>query len=409
VNTEFKLLVSSGLTTFFFVHGISPVAAGPLLDDFLGQVRANNLNPQLQGILLVDQEGRILEGNQAQALLPAASITKLATTLAVIDRWGVDHQFETRIYGDGPIEAGVLQGNLYIQGGQDPFFMWQGALDLAHQLDQLGIQQVQGDLVVEGPFWMNFSTDSLKSAASLKTALDSSQWTPKLWDLNGPYGAPKIHINGSVRTGMRPVATGEKPLAVHASRPLWKVVKQMNNYSSNIMAKFLGETLGGARGVEQQLRNTYPNIGSFTLQAASGLGRENKFSTESIVFIINALEKRMKISGMNLTDVMAVKGMDPGTLARRGMPDGVVAKTGTLNKVSCLAGVVQTGAYGPLRFVLLNQGSVFRLRKLQDWFLRLVQYYYGGNTNLVSVPSQNSQSEKAIADPASQEGEYIPQ
>lgn len=374
----------------------------------MGQLRANNFNPQLQGILLVDQEGRILEGNQAQALLPAASITKLATTLAVIDRWGVDHQFETRIYSDGPIEAGVLQGNLYIQGGQDPFFMWQDALDLAHQLEQLGIQQVQGDLVVEGPFQMNFSTDSLKSAASLKKALDSSQWTSKLWNLYGPYGAPNIQINGSVRTGMRPVVTGEKPLAIHASLPLWKVVKRMNNYSSNIMAKFLGETLGGPRGVEQQLRTTYPNIGPFTLQAASGLGRENKFSTESIVFIINALEKRMKTSGMNLTDVMAVKGMDPGTLAKRGMPDGVVAKTGTLNKVSCLAGVVQTDAYGPLRFVLLNQGSVAKLRKLQDWFLRLVQYYYG--SNIVSVPIQNnSQSEKGIADPVSEEGAYVPQ
>jgi serine-type D-Ala-D-Ala carboxypeptidase/endopeptidase (penicillin-binding protein 4) len=375
----------------------------------LGQVRANNLNPQLQGILLVDQEGHILEGNQAQALLPAASVTKLATTLAVMDRWGVDHQFETRIYGDGPIEAGVLRGNLYVQGGQDPFFLWQDALDLAHQLEQLGIQQVQGDLVVEGPFRMNFSTDSLKSATSLKKALDSSQWTAKLWNLYGPYGAPNIHINGLVRTGMRPVVTGEKPLAVHASRPLWKVAKRMNNYSSNIMAKFLGETLGGPHGVEQQLRTTYPNIGPFTLQAASGLGRENKFSTESIVFIINALEKRMKTSGMNLTDVMAVKGMDPGTLARRGMPDGVVAKTGTLNNVSSLAGVVQTGAYGPLRFVLLNQGSVSKLRKLQDWFLRLVQYYYGGNTHIISVPVQNSQPEKAIADPASQEGEYVPQ
>jgi D-alanyl-D-alanine carboxypeptidase len=117
----------------------------------------------------------------------------------------------------------------------------------------------------------------------------------------------------------------------------------------------------------------------------------------------------MKSAGLNLTDVMAVKGMDPGTLARRGMPNGVVAKTGTLNNVSSLAGVVQTGAYGPLRFVLLNQGSVSKLRKLQDWFLRLVQYYYGGNTGIVSVPVQNSQPEKAIADPATQEGEYVPQ
>jgi serine-type D-Ala-D-Ala carboxypeptidase/endopeptidase (penicillin-binding protein 4) len=391
------------------LHGISPVAAGPLLDDFLGQIRANRLNPQIQGILLVDQEGHILEGNQSQALLPAASVTKLATTLAVMDRWGADHQFETRIYADGPIEAGVLQGNLYVQGGQDPFFLWQDALDIAHQLEQLGIQQVTGDLIVEGPFWMNFSTDGLKSASSLKTALDSSKWTPRLWNLYGPYAAPNVHINGAVRTGMRPVATGEKPLAVHASRPLWKVAKQMNAYSSNIMAKFLGETLGGPRGVEQQLRNTYPNIGPFTLQTASGLGRENRFSTESVVFIINALEQRMKHLGMNLTDVMAVKGLDPGTLARRGMPDGVVAKTGTLNKVSCLAGVVQTGAYGPLRFVLLNQGSVSKLRKLQDWFLRLVQYYYGGNTAITSVPVQNSQPEKAIADPAMEEGELLPQ
>jgi D-alanyl-D-alanine carboxypeptidase/D-alanyl-D-alanine-endopeptidase (penicillin-binding protein 4) len=289
----------------------------------------------------------------------------------------VDHQFETAVYGTGPIEDGVLKGNLYVKGGGDALFGWQEGFALGRQLEQLGLRRVTGNLIVSGPFWMNFSLNSRTSAQNLKTALNRRLWSPTLKRNFPKEVAPQIQIDGAIQVGTLtlPEAT---PLVMVPSLPLWKIAKRMNKYSTNQMADMLGAMSGGAVGMEQHLQNTFGlDTRELNLRTASGLGHDNRFSPETITKILAALEARMQSAGLQLSDVLAVKGTDPGTLWRRGMPQGVIAKTGTLNGVSCLAGVIDTRDHGPLRFVLLNQGAVKTLRHLQDWFLQAVQARYG--------------------------------
>ncbi|WP_287128574.1 D-alanyl-D-alanine carboxypeptidase [Candidatus Cyanaurora vandensis] len=356
-----------------------PVQAGPLWEQLQAKFKQHRINPALQGVLILDAEGNIIESHQATAPLPAASITKLATTLAVLDYWGPDHQFMTRLYAGGPVVAGVLQGNLYVQGGADPLFLWEDAFRLGQQLQQLGIQRVQGDLVVIGPFWMNFTTDSLVSTRNLRLALNSRQWSATLRKrYQGQATAsqpPTVTVAGVRRMETLPLL-GE-PTVVYPSLPLWKIAKRMNSYSTNPLAQMLGAVAGGPGLMNQRLQAAYQLAPQgLQLRVASGLGRENKISPQAVAALIGGLTNRMQQSGRTLADVMAVKGADPGTLEQRMMPLGVVAKTGTLNGVSCLAGVIETNQ-GPLRFVLLNQGPVSLLRKIQDWFLQGVQQRYG--------------------------------
>lgn len=63
----------------------------------------------------------ILANYQGNVPLPAASLTKIATTLASLEKWGPDYQFETLVSATGPVKDGVLQGDLVISGGGDPF------------------------------------------------------------------------------------------------------------------------------------------------------------------------------------------------------------------------------------------------------------------------------------------------
>ena len=58
--------------------------------------------------------------NESQRMAPASTL-KLITSAAVLEAFGPDYQFETRLYADAqPDEAGVLNGNIYIRGGGDP-------------------------------------------------------------------------------------------------------------------------------------------------------------------------------------------------------------------------------------------------------------------------------------------------
>lgn len=338
-----------------------PLQAGPLWEQLTTKFKHHHINPNLQGLLLVDAQGNILEHHQDQAPLPAASVTKLATTLAALDYWGVDHQFMTRIYANGPVVQGVLQGNLYLQGGADPLFLREDAQRLGQRLQQVGIERVAGDLVVVGPFWMSFNTNPLASARAFRIRAS-------------------LRITGAVRQGEALPSALREALVEYPSLPLWKITKRMNAYSTNSLAVMLGAVVGGPVLLNQQLRSTYHLLPmGLQVQVPSGLGRENKISPQTVLALIDGLSNRMGESGRTLGDVMAVKGRDPGTLKHRAMPTGVIAKTGTLNGVSCLAGVIET-SQGPFRFVMLNQGPVHLLRNIQDWFLQGVQRTYGPPT-----------------------------
>jgi D-alanyl-D-alanine carboxypeptidase/D-alanyl-D-alanine-endopeptidase (penicillin-binding protein 4) len=78
-----------------------------------------------------------------------ASVMKLVTTFAALDLLGPDFRWKTHAYADGPIEAGVLRGNLVLRGGGDPKItveQWQAFMAT---LRAKGLAAVEGDLVLD--------------------------------------------------------------------------------------------------------------------------------------------------------------------------------------------------------------------------------------------------------------------
>ena len=89
---------------------------------------AQNLEEN-QGVWI--QSGPMLMANhQGTTPLPAASLTKIATSLVALKTWGPDYQFDTLVSVTGPVVNGVLQGDLVITGGGDPMFVWQEGIAL---------------------------------------------------------------------------------------------------------------------------------------------------------------------------------------------------------------------------------------------------------------------------------------
>ena len=69
----------------------------------------------------VDTPSSPLFSIQADTRLTPASTLKLLTTAAALELMGPHHRFETKIYASTkPNAKGVLEGNIYIQGGGDP-------------------------------------------------------------------------------------------------------------------------------------------------------------------------------------------------------------------------------------------------------------------------------------------------
>ena len=100
-----------------------------------------------------------LEGDKTLAALGAkqrlspASLTKLVLASSVLETWGGDHQFSTRVQGVLPTVDGVSAGDLWISGEGDPSFEHRDIWLLAARLKQAGIRTVVGDIVVSAaPF-----------------------------------------------------------------------------------------------------------------------------------------------------------------------------------------------------------------------------------------------------------------
>ncbi|GBF80894.1 D-alanyl-D-alanine carboxypeptidase [Aphanothece sacrum] len=352
-----------------------------IVADYLKQLASLGVSSAQQGVW-IQSEWAYLGEHGANIPASAASLTKVATSLAALATWGTNHRFETLIYTVGPVKNGILQGDLIIQGGGDPLFVWEEAIALGNQLNQLGIRQVKGNLIILGRFSVNFQSNPQLSGELLQVGLNQRRWTPSIEQTYRTFPPktprPQVAIARQVKVE-NTLPTNAKLLMRHQSLTLAELLKKMNLYSNNAMAQMLADELGGASVVAKlaaQVAKLPP--GEISLINGSGLGVENRISPRATVQMLMTIEQRLGDNPLEVKDLFPMAGRDKkGTAQLRNIPDGVAFKTGTLAQVSALAGVIPTQERGPVWFAIINYGNnVDRFRVEQDRLLqRLAQHW----------------------------------
>lgn len=109
------------------------------------------------GLSVEDASGKTLVARDPDLSLTPASTLKLFVTAAALDRFGPEKRFPTRLYYDGTLSGGVLNGDLYIKGGGDPSLgsrLVRGAkpmsavfADWAAAVKAAGIRSIKGAVV----------------------------------------------------------------------------------------------------------------------------------------------------------------------------------------------------------------------------------------------------------------------
>ncbi|MBD2259840.1 D-alanyl-D-alanine carboxypeptidase [Pseudanabaena sp. FACHB-2040] len=359
-----------------------PVVEG-LVQQYIQQLAGEGWSVPGQGVW-IQTGSAVIAQHQGNTPLPAASLTKIATTLSALETWDPNHQFETLIGITGTIENGVLNGDLIVKGGNDPLFVWEEAIVLGNALQQLGIRQVTGDLIIAGDFVMNFNTNPFESGQLLIQAWDAEAWPPTAWEqyraLPSGTAQPSIQVNGTVQVvppeGVNQVSSW---VLRHQSLPLIAVLKAMNIYSNNVMSEMVAEMAGGASTVvakATQAANLAP--GEIRLVNGSGLGAENQISPRAVTAMLVAIHEKLRPQGFSVADVLPIAGEDVGTLVARRLPLKSGLKTGTLAEVSALAGFIPTEERGPVWFTIINWGwDLDGLRRHQDELLNEIQTHWG--------------------------------
>lgn len=337
-----------------------------------------------QGVQVEGEDGTVLVSEAASRAVHPASVSKIPTTLALLQKLGPEYRFDTRFLAGGPIEAGELQGPLVVDATGDPYFVDENALLVARGLRDLGLRRVKGELVVRGKLIFDWKVESL--APRLRRALDGGA-APAAWQAvrarsgDASVEAPKLSF---VKPAL--AARGHEALLLtHRSQPLLAILKALNGYSNNIFAPF-ADAAGGIAAVQGRVRAGLPANYREELILGDGAGAHpaNRMSPRATVAILRSLAKELAGHGLDLANVMPVAGVDEGTLKKRLTgPNGqgvVVAKTGTFGDygASALAGAMRTRSRGVVYFAILNHGvPVEEARRRQDAYVRVLMAELG--------------------------------
>ena len=91
--------------------------------------------------------------HHAEKSLNPASVMKLVTTYAALDFLTPSYRWKTEVYRDGSLENGMLNGNLILKGYGDPNFKAQEFWRMLMSLQQVGIKEIKGDLIIDKSYF----------------------------------------------------------------------------------------------------------------------------------------------------------------------------------------------------------------------------------------------------------------
>ncbi len=319
-------------------------------------------------ILVENASGSVVyyQRNPTTGLAPASN-TKIFTSSAAFGLLGTNYAFQTRIYGNGTLAAGVLTGDLNLVCEHDitwntsVFSSARAPLDhIAAQLKAQGLTSVTGNVQCYGLCAYNFADTDDLSATSTQSA-NAAAATAFVAALQ----AQGITISGSAlgQTGFNPPGT---LLYTHKSsdmtytgsgafngQPLrldvacYPMLKVSHNVMADGLCRHLGWKLGGTdsygAGALQVLRwinsSTGISTNSMVMNDGSGLSHGNRFSARQIVSLV-----RYQLANAPTWGTCLPIGAQDGTLGSRfSGTDGagqVHAKTGSLSISIALSGYI---------------------------------------------------------------------
>ena len=377
----------------------STEAAAPALAESLRQALVTpGIDLRRTSALAVDLDtGRVVFHENEAAPLRPASAEKLAISLSALRLLGPGFRFRTEVVGSGALEGKVWYGDLALVGYGDPTLAREDLAALGRGVASWGIRRVTGRV--------------LGDEAHFDTRRDAPGWKPSFLgiesrplsalsvadvDLRGANSSAAaaaaaftkelerrgIAVTGAPGTGRAPADAF--PLALDLSEPLVEIVRHMNRESDNFVAEIVlkelgasvgrrGSTTRGAEVVRAELTAASVSLTGVRIADGSGLSLDDRVTTKALVDILRAGARDPAIRDAFVTSlsVAGISGTLEDRLGRRPTRGRVIAKTGTTNAASALAGFVRRRYV----FAVLQNGSpvpYWSARAAQDRFVTVL-------------------------------------
>jgi len=125
--------------------------AAPDLSSKIAQtLELERLPSSAESFVVIDPEtGRVLASQSPNTARSPASTIKTVTTFAALDMLGPAFVWHTLALARGTMQNGVLDGDLILQGGGDPYMTLERWWSFAQALRAKGLKSIKGDIVID--------------------------------------------------------------------------------------------------------------------------------------------------------------------------------------------------------------------------------------------------------------------
>jgi D-alanyl-D-alanine carboxypeptidase/D-alanyl-D-alanine-endopeptidase (penicillin-binding protein 4) len=308
--------------------------------------------------------GKVLERHQDDLALVPASTTKVVSTYALLKTLKPDFTLETEVWGD--LQAGVVQGDLTFKGGGDPLLISERVWLLVQALKKLGLQRITGgirldqsafDAQREPQGWEHTTADTLPPVLALSVNFNRDETGKLLADpeRQSREVIQRILQEAGIAVEGRAAPSGPpRKLLGWTSPPLRALVQDINKWSNNFMIEMLVRKYGegswprGVKRIQEFYRTSFGlEAEAIQITDGSGLSKENRLSARTLAIILRGAFHDFEVGPEFASSLKVIGGepwklKKPGAVLTRQLTRRVRVKTGHLDRVTSLAGYLQT-------------------------------------------------------------------
>lgn len=183
---SFAQIVEEGVSSFR--KSVNEILASSCL-------RKNNYGIKIYSL---DRGESLFEVRSDKLFIPASNL-KILTTAVALNYLGPNYRFSTRIYTDGILENGTLNGNLYIKGFGDPKLVTEQLWLLVNELRNLPLTKIKGNIIGDDSFF----DDRLRVKTWIKNP-GSEAYEAPLGALSFNFNTIKVYVSPGGKVGDPP-------------------------------------------------------------------------------------------------------------------------------------------------------------------------------------------------------------
>lgn len=352
------------------------------------------------GLYFVDVEsGNVISRYNEHNLFIPASLTKILSTLVAWEVLGPEFTYTTTVYVPRGNIVPIVKGNIVIKSNGDPSMSVEILKKHLYRFVQEGVKEIDGNIVIDNSLFSNerwgigwewdYSNPSVDALILRENTNTFDPRQPDAVALN--YGTNVLRIlrefgikvNGRVLVGK--LSHDYREFIVIKSPPLKNLIAVANKYSSNSYTEQILRTVGlrvysfgsiynSLKVMNDFYKKLFGDYYPFKLNDGCGLSTYNLLTPYMVTQTLAYAYKTH--GGFNgFISTLAVSGKE-GTMDKRLRDIKLYAKTGTLQKVSNIAGIMTTRTGRKVAFTIMVNNFIVPTYIVMQYHDEIIRYVW---------------------------------